>query len=119
MVPAPRQGEAPHRLTAPPAAAAPLPAAVAGFAAAMRLHQDITCRQVVLLACAAKDPGTSVGPLAVRMGVRKPLVTRNTHALADLGLLTVRRDEDDLRRVRIMPTPLGLQVLDIIAQARG
>ena len=102
----------------PPPARHPLPVYALPFAAAMETYRDISCRQFVLLALVEQEPGQSVSPLAERMGVPKPLITRNAQALAGLGLVKVERDQDDLRLVRISVTPKGRAALLAIVKAQ-
>jgi DNA-binding MarR family transcriptional regulator len=68
---------------------------------------EMTVRQLALLGLVAEHPGHSCLFYATELGVSKPVVTRACAQLSLLGLMTVRRAEDDRRQNVIVATDAG------------
>jgi len=69
-------------------------------------HVGVTPRMLVVLRTLATKP-LSVGEVAIRMGVSRPVIADVATRLDAAGLVRRERDERDRRRVRLVPTDRG------------
>lgn len=81
-----------------------IPAEAATFLAWSLDNDQLTCRQAAILMVIRANPGMSVGPLAVVIGVPKPSVTRAADKLVKMGYLKRQTDFLDRRMVKLVPT---------------
>lgn len=72
-----------------------------------RETSEMTVRQLALLGLAVEHPGHSCLFYATQLGVSKPVVTRACAQLSLLGLMTVRRADNDRRQNVIVATDAG------------
>lgn len=77
---------------------------------------DFTMRQLAILCVVALEPGPhTVRGLAARLGLSKPVITRNVDALARHDFVRRRADDNDLRSVFIERTVDGMNHLRSLA----
>ncbi len=77
---------------------------------------DLSARQTaILLTVYLELPPHTVRGLAKQLGVTKPVITRALDTLGKLGLLTRKRDEEDLRNVVIQRTVAGALAVERLA----
>ncbi len=83
------------------------------------LHQDLTLRQMGVLAAVGGSggDGQSVKDLAPALGLDKPAISRHVSRLVKLKLVHKRRHEGDDRLVDISITPAGQRVLGDLSRA--
>lgn len=96
-------------LTIPPAAQA--------FILASQPDANMTCRQIAILALVAKHPNESNKILARTLGLSAPVVTRTADKLVELGLMKRHISIMDRRKVALVVTSAGAQLLLEIASA--
>jgi DNA-binding MarR family transcriptional regulator len=77
---------------------------------------DLSVRQMtILLSIYLEAPPHTVRALAAKLNVSKPVITRALDAMGKLGLVTRRRDDEDLRNVLIQRTVGGALYLERLA----
>lgn len=62
---------------------------------------DLSLRQIAILFALHEMPNVSVRPLAIRLGLNNPAVTRGIDRLVALGFVTRWDDPNDRRRVQL------------------
>ena len=87
-------------------------------------HPDFTFRQLsMLLTIYLEKPPPTVRPLAARLGVTKPVVTRALDAPGAIDRVARRRDEADRRNVIVQRTVKGAlfveQLGDLVVERAG
>jgi DNA-binding MarR family transcriptional regulator len=88
-----------------------VPMSVHPFMVAANVDAHMTCRQVAILAMMAAYPRCSVKHLAPALGLSKPVITRASDKLVDLGLVTRKTSPHDRRQVELAPTRAGMAML--------
>ncbi len=78
---------------------------------------DLTVRQLCLLALIQKTPGTVRG-LAESMNIAKPAITRAADKLADYGFLLRHDDPKDRRSVLLVITAEGKKFFSNLTRER-
>ncbi len=87
-----------------------------GLAQVRDEEPDLSVRQMtILLSIYLEPPPHTVRGLAAKLHVSKPVITRALDAMGKLGLVTRRRDQDDLRNVLIQRTVGGSLYLERLA----
>lgn len=70
-------------------------------------NPDLTLRQAAILGEIVDNPGQSVGPISVALGLSKPVITRALKHFEALDLTKRHKDESDGRKVIVQPTYIG------------
>lgn len=78
----------------------------------------ITSRQASLLALVDQSPGITASELSVEEGVSPPATTKQLDRLERDGFVIRVRSQDDRRRVGLLLTEDGVQLLNRIRQRR-
>lgn len=87
-----------------------------GLAQVQDDEPDLSLRQItILLTIYLESPPHTVRALAGKLDVSKPVITRALDAMGKLGLVTRRRDQEDLRNVLIQRTVGGALFLERLA----
>jgi DNA-binding MarR family transcriptional regulator len=74
---------------------------------------DLSLRQMtILLSVYLEPPPHTVRGLAAKLRVSKPVITRALDAMGKLGLVSRRRDTEDMRNVLIQRTVKGSLFLE-------
>ena len=82
-------------------------------------HDLSTLQMAGLLSVYVTDETQSLGELAGRLGVSRPMATRIIDRLEELRLVRRRPDRNDRRRVLIAPTQDGLAYVTMMAEHEG
>lgn len=89
-----------------------LPPAAMPFSEMATIDANMTCRQVAVLLMIEAHPGNSVKHLAAALDLSKPVITRATDKLVELGLITRTTSKADRREVELTITRLGELLLN-------
>ncbi len=79
-------------------------------------HDLSTLQMAGLLSVYVTNDAQSLGELAGRLGVSRPMATRIVDRLEELRLVRRRPDRNDRRRVLIAPTQDGLAYVTMMAE---
>lgn len=84
---------------------------------AIARRMDLTPPQYNILMVLAHmgRPGMTITEMAQQLRVSVPFVVTETRRLDDAGLLTKRTDEEDRRRINLVPTEKGKAALEAIS----
>ena len=75
--------------------------------AVLREHAGLSLAQWRIVALISQHGGEAAGEIAAAAGIDKGQFSRNAKALGDMGLVTMRVDDEDARRHRLDLTPQG------------
>jgi DNA-binding MarR family transcriptional regulator len=74
---------------------------------------DLSVRQIcILLTIYLEAPPHTVRDLASKLSVSKPVITRALDSMGKLGIVSRRRDEEDMRNVLVQRTVKGALYLE-------
>lgn len=88
-----------------------VPSSAHGYIIGAKVHPNMTCRQMAILAMMAAHPGVSVRHIAKALNVPKPVVTRASDKLLEIGLIYRSTSPLDRRQVELSASKSGFKLL--------
>jgi DNA-binding MarR family transcriptional regulator len=83
------------------------------------LSVELTMPQLKALMCVTENNGATHGQIARSLGVTLSTITGIVDRLVDHGLVLRREDPEDRRITRVLPTPAGARLVNMLLRYRN
>ncbi|MBV9172708.1 MAG: MarR family transcriptional regulator [Chloroflexi bacterium] len=83
------------------------------------LSVELTMPQLKALMCVSEHNGVTHGQIARSLGVTLSTITGIVDRLVDHGFVVRREDPDDRRITRVLPTPRGAELVNMLLRYRN